>query len=143
MSVRKSAQTRQIETLPVRKFTWERLLFASSLPSTTKLVAFGLLVHADDTKGGGLICPGVPRLAAGLSITERSVSTHLEKLHEHGFVDIIELGKGNQHGKRHTRFQLTIPKNMRAWLHGEFAAGIPSKDHNAEAAELSAWVDGR
>lgn len=64
--------------MSARRFSWERLVLACTLPPTTKLVALALATHAD--ADGSHAHPGQDRLARECGIQPRAVRRHLDAL---------------------------------------------------------------
>src|ERR1700722_1492914 len=66
------------------KWKWLRLIAASPLPSTSKLVAHTLCLHG--LQNGDRIFPSQRQLAAQSGLTERTVCTHIDLIVRRGWL---------------------------------------------------------
>jgi hypothetical protein len=88
------------------KYVWLRLIAASSLQSTTKLVAHSLALHG--RVNGRSIYPSTRVIAKESSLSERAVCTHLDKLVRSGRLWRRQLEIGRQWAL--TIYTLCAPK---------------------------------
>lgn len=90
-------------------FTWRRAMTSSELPSTTKLVLFVIAEYANAMDD---ICwPSIGTIAEKASLSERSVSTHLEVAERHGW---LARWRSRRPARRwaHAHYRLAIPKDV-------------------------------
>lgn len=76
------------------RYDWERIIRRAVVPSTVKLVALALATYAD--ADGTRVYPGVARLVAVTSLSERSVRNALAELRRIGLIERVF--KGGRHG---------------------------------------------
>ncbi|WP_159941831.1 MULTISPECIES: hypothetical protein [unclassified Nocardiopsis] len=104
---------------------------ATELGATTKAVALGLSVYG--RRDGGNCRPGEDTLAHGLSLSGRSVRSHLETLSGAGFIDLVAKGYGNRYGSRCDTYQLTVPHDLLSRLRPGAKVRLPQ--------EIREWLE--
>lgn len=88
------------------RFDWERVVRASQMEPTTKLVALLLGTYA--SKDGSNVRPGLKRLSAHTGLSTRSMNRALVSLRSLGFLDRVSRGS-NIGEVRADVYQLVIP----------------------------------
>lgn len=131
MGVREQRRDASIRVKPLDKFAWQKAVMATNLGATTKAVALGLSVYG--RRDGGNCHPGEQTLAEGLSLSERSVRTHLEALSTVGFIDLVARGHGNRYGSRRDTYQLTVPHDLLRRFRPEAKVRLPQ--------EVTDWLE--
>lgn len=84
---------------------WRSTVFASSLPSTAKLVLLTLAEFAD--RNGANCWPSLPMIAKRASLNERSVRRALDEVEPLGWIQRSK--KGSERGWALSVYRLTIP----------------------------------
>lgn len=87
---------------------WRSAVFASSLPSTAKLVLLTLAEFAD--RNGANCWPSLPMIAKRASLNERSVRRALDEVEPLGWIQRSK--KGSERGWALSVYRLTIPAGV-------------------------------
>ncbi|WP_043843768.1 helix-turn-helix domain-containing protein [Amycolatopsis taiwanensis] len=109
-------------------FSWERLVMASQLPATTKLVAFVLRTHADPD--GTRVKPGLPRLAVLTGLSYETVKRARQELVRAGLLALHK--RGNRRRGHGDEYRLIIAEDLLERLQWRTPSEI-----DAAAAEIS------
>lgn len=89
-------------------FNWQRALLYSNLPKETKTVGWALSTFTN--KHGGNAHPGEENLADLLSMTARTVRTHLARLRADGYIRRVVRGSVAEKRNWADVYELTFPE---------------------------------
>jgi hypothetical protein len=103
-----------------RFFTWRTAILESSLPATTRHVLLTLSCHMNDA--GESCFPSIERLSRETGLSTRSVSTHLGKAREAGWIKSGLHGYGGRQWARN-EYRISWPPS---W--GEEPSSVPRPD---------------
>jgi DNA-binding transcriptional ArsR family regulator len=106
-------------------FDWQRALLYSDLPKETKTVGWALSTFTN--KHGGNAHPGEAKLAGYLSMTPRTVRTHLTRLRADGFIIRVDRGSIAERRAWADVYQLAIPGATT----GSGFPEVPEADHRS------------
>lgn len=86
-------------------FGWMRSIRDSELPSSTRLVLLTMVTWIDNTTG--TCFPSLATLAQGTGLAKSTVTTHLKRAEEAGYIRRTQRLMGRQHTS--TLYQATMP----------------------------------
>lgn len=118
------------------RYEWTRALQASDLSAMTRLVGITLVLNGD--ADGTKIFPGIRKVAEQAGLSERAVSTHIDRLVRRGLLSRKPRG-GNTAGARGFEYLLLRPEVLNEIQHG--APVLKVVQHSVERGAVSVERD--